>query len=339
MQSFENLNQSVIGLSQLILKKGIWRDVRGVRCLEYPTPLMVEITNPTDRYVTIPERKWNKTLPWVESLWILLGLNDLDTLPGNYVNSLYKYSDNGRTWRAGYGPRIRCFEGTSSDYDVYDPKLKHISTGYTGRIDQLKYVVDALKKDINTRQAIIEIGDPVKDDFLPGGKHLKVTKDYPCTRSLQFMVVDGKLNLTTYIRSNDLVFGFSAVNVFNFTLMQEYIASILNIPVGKYYHVINNLHVYDNFVQKTEDFAKYDLSDFPSKQYTYPIQISSLEELDSLALNLLHYERDLRFNHIEYMPSFGNTLFEDWAKVFYKYHYPDKTVNFSNPLLNTLYYV
>lgn len=281
MHQYWNLDQALIGMSRVLLDKGKWRNVRGFNCLEIPHPVTIAITNPTDRYVTIPQRHWNKTLPWAESLWMALGLNDLNSLPGRYVKNLYTYSDDGRTWRGGYGPRIRAYSGVQTDYNITQPQYRQIFTGHVGTTDQLRYVVEALRRDINTRQAIIDIGDPAKDSFNIDNT-LKETKDYPCSRILQFMVVDGKLDLTLYIRSNDILFGFSAVNVTNFTLMQEYVANILGLPVGTYYHIANNFHVYEEHVPRIKEFAELDISlymNHPVFQYEWN-PMYDLEQLD-----------------------------------------------------------
>lgn len=37
------------------------------------------------------------------------------------------------------------------------------------------------------------------------------------------------------MRSNDIIWGASAVNIFNYTFMQEYMATILGLGVGNYF--------------------------------------------------------------------------------------------------------
>lgn len=338
MYKFKNLNDSLIGIASLIDKEGIWEETRGFRCKAIQEPVMICIDNPCDRYVTIPERKWNKVLPFVESLWIALGLNDLDQIPGNYVKSLYNYSDNGRTWRAAYGPRIRAFSGIMSDYDISEPKFRNVWSGLCGTTDQLKYIIESLKRDLNTRQAVIEIADPAKDCFNPDGT-IKTTKDYPCTRLLNFQVRQGKLDLTTFMRSNDLLFGFSAINVFNFTLIQEYVANIIKVPVGKYYHVANNIHFYENMQPMIDCIIEDNKIDddqnfFP---FYYDQNIVSLEHFDSLLLGLFDYEKMLREGPHIVLIDFENDMFNDWGKVFY-YHHTKKVVEFVNPYLNRLFY-
>src|SRR5690606_17999250 len=103
------------------------------------------------------------------------------------------------------------------------------------RTDQLEYVVKILTKDPSSRQAVISITDPANDQLDFQG-NLVETKDIPCCRLIQFMIVDGKLDMTVYFRSNDILFGLQQVNVFNNTFIQEMLSYILGVPVGNYYH-------------------------------------------------------------------------------------------------------
>lgn len=343
MLKFENLNKALIGLSRLLIKEGVKRHTRGFDCIEINEPLLICIENPLDRYINIPERRWGKTLPFIESLWIASGVNSIEMV-SDYTSNLLNFSDDGQFMRAGYGPRIRAFSGIGSDYKVDSPNTRGVVSGLTVTVDQLKFVIDMLKKDINSRQALITIHDPAKDTF-DGSGNLKVTKDMPCCRTLQFMVVDGKLNCTLTIRSNDVIWGFSAVNVFNFTWMQEYIANIIGVPVGKYYHFVNNLHYYsdkDSLVRllSNVDESKYD-SEFGRWQYKDSM---TFEQFDNMTNALFEYEWHLRNNNFNdstktnFRVVFGQSdMFHDWLLVLYK-HWSKSKVEFINPYLNKLFY-
>lgn len=336
MYKFENLNQTLIGMCREILNDGVWDTVRGFRCCAIPHPVTIEISNPTDRYVTIPQRKWNKYLPFAESLWIALGINDLGELPAKYCKNLYTYSDNGKTWRAGYGPRIRAYTGMATDPYISDPRCRHIHSGFMTAVDQLDYVLKAFYRDRQTRQAIIEIGDPVKDDFDYG--RLKETKDYPCTRSIQFIMVNGALNCTVYIRSNDVLYGLSAVNVFNFTMMQEYIANILMVPIGKYYHIANNLHMYEDHVELVKELASLNIDDYKTDApFVYTDKLNSLENFDRLCEQLFNYEKAISCGESNELLTFGNDMFDDWSRVFANRWFPEQVKQFKNPYLNKLF--
>ena len=69
------------------------------------------------------------------------------------------------------------------------------------RCDQLDNVVNLLREIPNsTRQAAISIYD--------GKEIYKYDNDTPCTYAVQFSIVDGKLCMSVYMRSNDLWYGF-----------------------------------------------------------------------------------------------------------------------------------
>lgn len=248
-------------------------------CYELPEPVMIEIQDPTARQILIPERKWNKVLPYAESLWMILGSNDLDDLPGHFVKSVYNFSDDGHTWRGGYGPRIRGYTGISNQYyrSLNSKTINEAEKDAVGsfvKIDQLRYVIETLRNEPTSRQALITIHDPAKDSLLG----LK-TRDIPCTRSLHFMIVEGKLNLYTWMRSNDFIWGAQAVNIPNFTLMQQYVAKILNVPMGSYYHIVDNFHFYESSRELMEKLSQVDLDE--------------AEEMDELCHN--DYNDCLRF--------------------------------------------
>lgn len=339
MYAFSSINQALIGMSRELLSSSIKRETRGFTCYELPHPVTIAITNPGDRYITIQERKWNKLLPWLESLWMGLGLNDLSALPGRYVKSLYNYSDDGHTWRGGYGPRLRAYTGNPYDYYISRSIDKQVYNAGTITVDQIKYVVDKLRQSNSSRQAIIQIGDPAKDNYKINGD-LVETKDYPCTRTIQFMIVNGRLNCTVYMRSNDLYFGFSAVNVFNFTLMQEYIARIIGVPVGIYYHIANNLHFYDRHLSQIRNISNLNADLYRSEHPKFYYDGELTWEQFNLDMELLKDYADELYNgsksKIKYLHS-DYQLFQDWANVLFKHHNPGAKVDFINPNFKNIY--
>lgn len=365
---FDNLSEALVGLSKSLKSAGVWTrrgtNPAGNMCLEFPEAVLIKISNPLNRYVFVPERKWNKTLGWIESLWIARGDNSLE-MPSAYVKNLLSFSDDGETMRAGYGPRIRNY-GAHFVSTFYKDESYRMYSQYDSRCmsgirttDQLRFIVDKFKQDITTREAVITIHDPIADDFNNG--EILITKDTPCTRSIHFMVVGGKMNCYVDMRSNDLFWGFSAVNVFNFTLMQEYVAAMVGVPVGAYFHKVDNLHIYEGSlpmitdiiaanenrysVYKWTDWSKFlDCQDWHGYKHTF----ITLEGFDDLINSLSVFERgvrgadDLPYSNEEALAEieakFGNEpMFSDWAKVIYRKWSKDMSVTFDNPYLTKLY--
>ena len=313
-ETYTGINSFLIGASKLLVEEGVKRETRGSVCYELPEPAMFKITNPMAREVTIPERKWFKTLPYAESLWIASGRNDMAYIL-HYLPRMADFSDDGIYMRGGYGPRYRDYNGESDDY-----RIESINVRQSGSVDQLSYVVECFKADNETRRAVMSFGDPIKDDFDDNGG-LKETKDIPCTRELHFMKQSGKnkLDLTVRMRSNDLIWGASAVNIFNYTFMQEYVAALLGLEVGNYYHIVDNLHFYDRHI----DLVKFlsELREWDDETVTYAITFHTLNEFDKLITKLSTEEKMMRTNMRCYSQTeFEDPFFEHWYDILYKYN-------------------
>ena len=109
------------------------------------------------------------------------------------------------------------------------------------RNNQLNHIISKLKKDPNTRQAAISIYD---------GKELnKYQNDTPCTYAVQFTVVNGYLNMSVLMRSNDLWYGFCN-DQYQFSNLQMLVAHKTGYEVGTYYHYAHNMHLYKDKLLK-----------------------------------------------------------------------------------------
>ena len=69
------------------------------------------------------------------------------------------------------------------------------------------------------------------------------------TYAIQFTITGQSLNMCITMCSNDLWYGFCN-DQYCFSKLQELIANKLNISIGTYYHFTNNLHIYNNFLNK-----------------------------------------------------------------------------------------
>ena len=78
------------------------------------------------------------------------------------------------------------------------------------------------------------------------------------------------------MRSNDMIWGASAVNIFNYTFMQEYMAAILGLKVGDYYHFADNFHYYDRHKKMVEQLSK--VKEVVDEPYIYDKTFRNLED-------------------------------------------------------------
>lgn len=102
--------------------------------------------------------------------------------------------------------------------------------------NQIDKMVELLRKDPSSRRAVININVP--------NINVIETKDEMCTIALQFFVRDGKLEMTTMMRSNDLWTG-TPYDIFYFTEIQKMIAKKLKLNYGTYTHFVTSIHIYN----------------------------------------------------------------------------------------------
>jgi len=79
--------------------------------------------------------------------------------------------------------------------------------------------------------------------------------------------------------------------------MQELIASILKVSVGSYYHVTNNLHVYNrhfNMVKKITENGYNNYDPLLSSSCTDYRKVYDLKEMDDFLKDFFAYERMVR---------------------------------------------
>lgn len=332
-QEYEGINSFLVGVSQYLLENSVPRLVRGYKTFEISHPVIIKIKNPLARHITIDKRHWNHILPYAESLWIASGRNDMELI-GKYLNKLYDFSDDAISMRAAYGPRLRYFQGSSLDYakSSHRTQKKEI-IGSISEIDQFKYIEKAFKRDPFTRQGIISITDPSKDYFA-NADELKITKDFPCTNNLHFLRRGEVLDLVVNMRSNDFFWGATGVNIFNFTFIQEYFAKILGLDVGHYYHIVNNLHYYEEFSSKIKSLAN--TKNWTDDFHQYNFSFQNLADFDNMVAKIEEYELRLSAGDDILFES-NDDFFNDWAKILYSFHQKDKSVEFQHPVLNLLH--
>lgn len=133
-----------------------------------------------------------------------------------------------------YAPQYEKFANENLVHGAYGHRIE---SGHCG--DQLAQVVDLLREQPNTRQALIQLWHP--RDLWFSLNHPR--NDVPCTICIQFMLRDGALHMIVYMRSNDLWLG-TPYDVFCFTSLQKLVADLLCASYGTYTHNVGSLHFY-----------------------------------------------------------------------------------------------
>lgn len=103
-------------------------------------------------------------------------------------------------------------------------------------VDQLKYVIDLIKNQPDSRRIVLSAWNPAEID--------KMTLP-PCHTLIQFYVVNNKLSLQLYQRSGDVFLGIP-FNIASYALFLMMIAQVTGKEVGEFVHTIGDAHIYSN---------------------------------------------------------------------------------------------
>jgi len=243
----KNINQAWPKGVQLLRQYGTVRRSRGGDVLELDCGVITTYFRPLERVLLCPVRDANPFFHLFEALWILAGRNDVEW-PAQFAKQLRSYSDDGKTFHAAYGYRMRGDEELG---------------------DQLGKVVRLLKQDPSSRRAVVAIWDAKKD-------LAEESNDIPCNTHLYFKIDHhGALRMTVCNRSNDIVWGLYGANAVHWSMVQEYVAACLGVPVGRMTTMSDSFHAYlDNPTwKKLETHALVERDPYYSGMYREYTQV------------------------------------------------------------------
>ena len=232
-----NVNQALIDGLWHLSTDGVVRDSRNGRVIVSKTPVTTAYKNPRERILWSHDRDANPYLHFLESVWMLAGRNDV-AFPSFLAPNMKNYSDNGKTLNGAYG--YRWFE--------------HFG------FDQLKLIVDELKRDPESRRCNLQMWDGNGELKQAMPDFPEYSKDVCCNLSVVFAInYEGKLDITVFNRSNDILWGAYGANAVHFSILQEFTAAFIGVEVGNYYQVSNNYHLYlDLYPQIMNKFVYFD---------------------------------------------------------------------------------
>jgi thymidylate synthase len=138
------------------------------------------VVSMTHPVVSAPTRKLSYQFMAAEALWIMNGDCRVATI-APFAPSIAKFSDDGVRFFGAYGPKV---------------------------VQQLPYVVNKLMQDPSSRQAVLTIWR----------ENPPITRDYPCTVAVQWMIRNGVLHCVDTMRSSDIWLGWP-YDIFNFSML------------------------------------------------------------------------------------------------------------------------
>ncbi|MEZ4872886.1 MAG: thymidylate synthase [Bdellovibrionales bacterium] len=158
-----------------------------------------------------------------ELLWFLNGDTNVKYLQDNGVRIWNEWADeNGELGRV-YGAQWRSWQTPDGE-----------------TIDQIRGVLDQIKKDPTSRRMIVVA-------FNPG--ELASMALPPCHAFFQFYVADGKLSCQLYQRSADIFLGVP-FNIASYALLTMMMAQVCDLKPGEFIHTLGDAHIYHNHFEQ-----------------------------------------------------------------------------------------
>lgn len=209
-----NVNLALVKGVRLLQEVGIPRPSRNGPTLEVPFPVTTTYILPQERVLRVSGRGDNPFFHFFEALWMLAGREDVDFV-ARFVKRMLTFSDDSIKLNGAYGYRWRFYFG----------------------MNQLESIATLLRKEPDSRRAVLTMWDPTRDLGVGG-------RDLPCNTQVYFKVRAGVLHQTVCNRSNDIIWGAYGANAVHLSMLHEYMANKVGVGIGPYHQISDSFHAY-----------------------------------------------------------------------------------------------
>ncbi|MCX6755997.1 MAG: thymidylate synthase [Candidatus Nomurabacteria bacterium] len=158
-------------------------------------------------------------------------------------------SDEWNTGIKEFIEKIKNDENFAKDYGnlgpIYGYQWRNWPTPGGGHIDQLKNVIEQLKKNPNDRRMIVSAWNVADiDEMAKAGLP-------PCHCLFQFYVSNGKLSCQLYQRSCDTFLGVP-FNIASYSILIMMIAQVTGLEPGEFVWTGGDVHLYNNHMDQVD---------------------------------------------------------------------------------------
>lgn len=203
-----------------------------------------EITDCTDWNTT--QKECNMTMvvrnplqePMISKCFIG-GQKELQQYLMEMLDGILDFEIEKGNWAYTYHDRMVRYNSLKT---VHSSRYGNYITTY---INQINFVIDELKRNPNSRRAVIIIRDASDIG----------SNDPSCLQHIQYFIRDNKLECDVLFRSNDACKA-TFMNAFALIMLQKRIADELGIEVGTYVHRANSFHCYEKDFGLLDGYVK-----------------------------------------------------------------------------------
>lgn len=165
-----------------------------------------------------------------ELLWFIKGDTNTRYLKDNKVSIWDEWEDENGDLGPIYGRQWRDFGGET--------------LGQGKGIDQIKELIERLKKDPNSRRHMVVAWNPMALPIIPKSPP-------PCHCLFQFYVANGTLSCQLYQRSADLFLGVP-FNIASYSLFLMMVAQDCGLQPAEFIHTFGDAHIYNNHFEQVK---------------------------------------------------------------------------------------
>jgi thymidylate synthase len=220
-----NVNDAYDRASGMIRRIGVSEESRAGKVLVAPVPITTVYDRPMEKVLFSKHRRANPFFHLMESLWMLAGWNDARWLDTYIHDFSARFAEDKGRQHGAYGFRWR------RHFDME-------GGGCPWGNDQLEAIISLLKKNPGDRRVVLQMWDAVSDLCAD-------VKDVPCNLMALPRITNGRLHLTIFNRSNDIVWGCYGANAVHFAFLLEYLAAMIGVEPGTMTQISNNWHAYE----------------------------------------------------------------------------------------------
>ena len=227
--------QQYLDLVKLVMENGVRKPTRtGVDTISYFAAFYRVNLAEGFPLLTTKKMHWKSLLH--EVLWYLSGEDHIRNLR-QHTKIWDAWADEEGNLETAYGYYWRKFPSAQKNkegkWEVHE-------------VDQIKYVIDQLKKNPYSRRLVVSAWEP---------GNATTSKLPPCHYSFAFNVSDGKLNCHLTQRSGDIALGIP-FNLAAYSMLTQIIAQETNLDLGYFAHTIIDAHIY--VADKGSEMEQYD---------------------------------------------------------------------------------
>lgn len=218
-----------------------------------------------------------RQIPWKVALKEILAIYQ------KHATTKQEFHDMGIYWWDSW------FDENDSLGTSYSYQLKKIIQFPEGEFTQFDRILYLLKNNPMDRRMVVNMFnlEEMKDMALP-----------PCAFLTAWAVRGEYLDLMLLQRSGDTIpaAGFGGVNTIQYYFLLAMVSNLTGYKIGKFTHIINNLHIYDDHLQYVDDLLS--AKEFaPPKLWINP-EITNFYDYTVDDIKLIDYKYDIQIKNI-----------------------------------------